>query len=105
MWYNDSIGGHDRHIRAKLLRMHQASPESVRYATDRTDEKVKFTDEALMTVQAVPCVFLPLVLKGCMDRARENGVELITAEHMRIINDKRTKEKNNPFSRKEFFHV
>ena len=25
--------------------------------------------------------------------------------HMRIINDKRAKEKNNPFSQKEFFHV
>lgn len=73
MWYNDSIGGHDCHIRAKLPQMHQASPESVRCATDRTDEKVKFTDEALMTAQAVPCVFLPLVLKGCMDRAKEKN--------------------------------
>jgi hypothetical protein len=73
MWYNDSIGGHDCHIRAKLLRMRQASPESVRCATDRANEKVKFTDEALMTVQAVPCVFLPLVLKGCMDRAKEKN--------------------------------
>ncbi len=27
-------------------------------------------------------------------RAKENGVELITAEHMQIINDKRAKEKN-----------
>ncbi len=26
--------------------------------------------------------------------AKENGVELITAEHMQIINDKRAKEKN-----------
>ena len=73
MWYNDSIGGHDRHIRTKLLRMRQASPESVRYATDRTNEKVKFTDEALMTAQAVPCVLLPLVLKGFMDRAKEKN--------------------------------
>ena len=38
--------------------------------------------------------FLPLVLKGCVDWAKENGVELITAEHMQIINDKRSKEKN-----------
>lgn len=73
MWYNDSIGGHDCHIRAKLLRMRQASPESIRYATDRANEKVKFTDEALMTAQAVPCVFRSLVLKGCMDRAREKN--------------------------------
>ena len=75
--------------------MRQASLESVRYAADRVDDKVKFTDEALMTVLAVPRVFLPLVLKGCVAWAKENGVELITAEHMQIINDKRAKEKAN----------
>lgn len=74
--------------------MRQASLESVRYAADRADDKIKFTDEALKTVFAVPGVFLPLVLKGCVDWARENGVELITEEHMQIINDKRAKEKN-----------
>ena len=41
----------------------------------------------------VPRVFLPLVLKGCVSWARENNVTLITAEHMQIINDKRSKEK------------
>jgi hypothetical protein len=66
----------------------------VRYAADRVDDKIKFTDEALKTVLAVPRVFLPLVLKGCVDWARENNVELIDAEHMRIINDNRAKEKN-----------
>ena len=74
--------------------MRKASLESVRYAADRVDDKIKFTDEALMTVLAVPRVFLPLVLKGCVDWARENNVELITEEHMKIINDKRSKEKN-----------
>ena len=80
-------------MRAELLQMRQASLESVRYAADRADDKVKFTDEALMTVLAVPRVFLPLVLKGCVDWAKENGVELITEDHMKIINDKRAKEK------------
>ena len=47
-----------------------------------------------MTILGVPRVFLSLVLKGCVDWARENNVELITAEHMKIINDKRAKEKN-----------
>jgi hypothetical protein len=42
----------------------------------------------------VPRVFLPLVLRGCVDWARENNVELINAQHMQIINDKRAKEKN-----------
>ena len=81
-------------MRAELLQMRQASLESVRYAADRVDDKIKFTDEALKTVLAVPRVFLPLVLKGCVDWAKENNVELITEEHMQIINDKRSKEKN-----------
>ncbi len=82
-----------RRMRAELLQMRKASLESVRYAADRADDKVKFTDEALMTVLAVPRVFLPLVLKGCVDWAKENGVTLVTAEHMQIIQDKRAKEK------------
>ena len=81
-------------MRAELLQMRQASLASVRYAADRADDKVKFTDDALSTVLNVPRVFLPLVLKGCVDWAKQNGVELITAEHMKIINDKRSKEKN-----------
>ena len=81
-------------MRAELLQMRQASIESVRYAANRADDVVKFTDEALMTVLGVPRVFLPLVLKGCVNWAKENNVTLITAEHMKIINDKRSKEKN-----------
>ncbi len=80
-------------MRAELLQMRKATLESVRYAADRADDKVKFTDDALMTILNVPRVFLPLVLKGCVEWARENNVELITAEHMKIINDKRSKEK------------
>ena len=81
-------------MRAELLPMRQASLESVRYAADRADDKIRFTDEALMTILNVPRVFLPLVLKGCVDWAKENGVELIDETHMKIINDKRAKEKN-----------
>ena len=83
-----------RRMRAELLPVRKASLASVRYAADRVDDKVKFTDEALQTVLNVPRVFLPVVLKGCVAWAKENGVELITEEHMKIINDKRSKEKN-----------
>ena len=82
-----------RRMRAELLQVRKASLESVRYAADRVDDKIKFTDDALETVLGVPRVFLPMVLKGCVSWAKENGVELITAEHMKIINDKRAKEK------------
>ncbi len=81
-------------MKAELLQVRQASLESVRYAADRVDDKVKFTDEALKTVLGVPRVFLPLVLKGCVQWAKENGVTLVTEEHMKIISDKRAQEKN-----------
>ena len=82
-----------RHMRAELLQMREASLESVRYAADRIDDKIKFTDDALKLMLNVPRVFLSVALKGCVDWARENNVELITEEHMKIINDKRAQEK------------
>ena len=81
-------------MRAELLPIRKQSLDSVRYAADRADDKVKFTDDALETILNVPRVFLPLVLKGCVEWARENNCELITAAEMKIINDKRAKEKN-----------
>ncbi|MBQ6589850.1 MAG: hypothetical protein IJI01_14385 [Butyrivibrio sp.] len=82
-----------RHMRFELLQMRQASLQSVRYAADRIDDKIKFTDDALKLMLNVPRVFLPAALKGCVEWARENNVELITEEHMKIINDKRAQEK------------
>ena len=81
-------------MRAELLPIRKQSLESVRYAADRADDVVKFTDDALETILNVPRVFLPLVLKGCVEWARENNCTLITAAEMKIINDKRAKEKN-----------
>ncbi len=83
-----------KRLRAELLPIRKQSLDSVRYAADRADDKVKFTDDALETILNVPRVFLPLVLKGCVEWARENNCQLITAKEMQIINDKRAKEKN-----------
>ncbi len=80
-------------LRAELLPIRKQSLESVRYAADRADDTVKFTDDALETILNVPRVFLPLVLKGCVEWAKENNVTRITAVEMQIINDKRAKEK------------
>ena len=66
---------------------------SLRYAADRADDKVKFTDDALKTIVAVPRPFLKLVLKGCVDWAKENNCTLITEKEMQIIKDKRAKDK------------
>ena len=83
-----------KRLRAELLPIRKQSLDSVRYAADRADDKVKFSDDALETILNVPRVFLPLVLKGCVEWARENDCQLITAAEMKIINDKRAKEKN-----------
>jgi len=80
-------------MRPELLPIRKQTLESVRYAADRADDVVKFTDDALETILNVPRVFLPLVLKGCVEWARENNCTLITAAEMKIINDKRAKEK------------
>ncbi len=69
--------------------------ESVKYAAERIDPDVKFTDEACKMLIKVPRVFLNMVLKGCVQWARDNNVTLITEKEIEIINDKRSKEKNN----------
>lgn len=74
--------------------MREGSVASVRYAADRIDPNIKFTDEACAKLVKVPRIFLNTALKGCVAWAKENGVDVITAEHMDIINDKRAKEKN-----------
>ena len=66
---------------------------SIRFAADRCDDTVKFTDEALANFVKVPRPFLKTVLNGCVAWAKENNVTLITDEHVKIINDKRKQEK------------
>lgn len=66
---------------------------SIKYAANRVDDKVKFTDEALKMLVNVPRPFLKLVLTGCVNWAKEHNCELITEKEMAIINDKRSKEK------------
>jgi len=66
---------------------------SIRYAADRVDDTVKFTDAALKNFVKVPRPFLKTVLNGCVAWAKENNVTLIDDEQVKIINDKRAKEK------------
>lgn len=68
---------------------------SVRYAADRLDTDIKFTDDALKMLVNVPRPFLKLVLQGCVKWAEENNCQLITEKEIKIINDKRSKEKHN----------
>ncbi len=66
---------------------------SIRYAADRVDDTVKFTDAALKNFVKVPRPFLKTVLNGCVAWAKENNVTVIDDEQVKIINDKRAKEK------------
>ena len=94
--YRDSKNfWYTRHRRAipELLPMRKTTVQSVMYAAERIDPSIKFTEEACAKIVNVPRVFLTTVLKGCVSWAKENGVTTITAEHMDIINDKRSKEK------------
>jgi hypothetical protein len=94
--YRDSKNfWYSRHSKviSELLPVRKSSLDSVRYAADRIDDKIKFNDAACERLLNVPRIFLPIVLRGCVDWARENDVELITDKHVDIINDKRSKEK------------
>lgn len=82
-----------RPIAAKIPAAKEADLQSVLYAANRMDDTIKFTEGACKMMTKVPRVFLKAALQGCVDWARENGVTLIDETHMRIINDKRAKEK------------
>lgn len=88
-WYTRFTTPH-----AQLLPIREGNIQSVRYAADRIDDKIKFTDEALTKMVKVPRIFLNTALKGCVKWAIENNVTTIDAHHMDLINDKRAKEKS-----------
>ena len=68
---------------------------SIRYAADRTDPDIHFTDEALQKLSRVPRIFLKTALNGCIKWAKEHDVTTIDEHTMDLINDKRSREKNN----------
>ena len=93
-WYTRFPGiGNLKGAIPELLPVRATTVASVQYAAKRIDPNVQFTDEACAKLINVPRVFLPTALRGCVKWAKENSVTLVTAEHMDIINDKRSKEK------------
>lgn len=71
----------------------EADLTSVKYAANRTDPNIKFTDDACKKLVRVPRVFLKTVLNGCVKYAKENNITVIDGTVMDQINDKRNKEK------------
>ncbi|MBI9009089.1 MAG: hypothetical protein JEZ05_03580 [Tenericutes bacterium] len=66
---------------------------TVRYAADRIDPDIHFTDDACKRLTRVPRIFLKAALEGCAKWAREHDVIEIGSDEMDIINDKRSGEK------------
>lgn len=87
-WCSDYSRAHKQGILDKEVDL-----TSIRYAASRADDVVKFSDDALKMLVKVPRPFLKLVLNGCVAWAKENNCTLITEVEMKIINDKRVKEK------------
>lgn len=79
--------------RAEGIPSREVDLTSVKYAAERADDVVKFSDDALKMLVNVPRPFLKLVLNGCVKWAKENNCTYITEKEMAIINDKRSKEK------------
>lgn len=71
----------------------EADLTSVKYAANRMDPSVKFTDEACQKLVRVPRIFLKTVLSGCVKYAKDNGITVIDEKVMDAINDKRRQEK------------
>lgn len=72
---------------------------TVKYAADRIDPEVEFTEEACEKLVKIPRIFLKAALTGIVDQAkamdlgRRDGKLLVDADALRVINDKRSAEK------------
>ncbi len=67
--------------------------DSVIYAAKRIDPAVTFTNEACAQLTKIPRVFLKAALTQMVKIAKEEGISVIDEAALKIINDKRRKEK------------
>lgn len=88
-WYTQS----KKYMSEPIPAAKEMDISTVRFAADRTDPNIKFTDEACQRLIKVPRIFLKAALEGCAKWARENQVTVIDAKEMDLISDKRSKEK------------
>jgi flavin reductase (DIM6/NTAB) family NADH-FMN oxidoreductase RutF len=89
-WYSSS----NKYKKEPVPAPKEVDISTVRYAADRTDPNITFTDEACKRLSKVPRIFLKAALDGCAKWAKENNVNVIGEKEMDIINDKRSTEKN-----------
>lgn len=80
-------------IKCSIPNVQTNNLESVKYAANRIDPNIKFTEEACKMIVKVPRVFLKTVLNGCVNYAKEHNIKVIDEKVMKDINDKRRAEK------------
>ncbi len=88
-WYSAS----KKYIKEPIPSKDGIDISTVRYAADRTDPNITFTDEACKRLARVPRIFLKAALDGCVKWAKEHDVTVIDTPELDIINDKRSNEK------------
>ncbi len=88
-WYADTKKYHKEKVPAPK----EVDIKTVRYAADRADPDIHFTDEACKRLTRVPRIFLKVALDGCVKWAKENNITTIDEKEMDMINDKRSHEK------------
>ena len=77
---------------AETVQAKAVDVQSVMYAANRIDPRVKFSEEACATMIKVPRIFLTTALKGCVDWALKHNVSLLLPEHMEKIRNKHSEE-------------
>ena len=88
-WYTK----HSRAIKEPIPASKEADLQSVMYAANRIDDKVKFTKEACQMIVKIPRPFLKAALTQMVNTAKEEGWNVIDEARMASIRDKRRKEK------------
>lgn len=78
---------------AEKIQAKEGDVSSVIYAAKRIDPEVSFTDGACATLTKIPRIFLKAALTQMVKIAKEEGISVIDEDALKIINDKRRKEK------------
>lgn len=69
-----------------------AKIDSLRESAAKLASDVSFTDDALAAIAGAPRFIHSVILKGCIEWARKNGVSELTAKEIDIINEERKKK-------------
>lgn len=66
--------------------------DSLRESAKKLAPEIGFSDDALDAIAGAPRFIHSIILKGCVDWAKKNGVTELTAKEIDIINEERKKK-------------